>query len=107
MDEAVVLTEEVFEREVLDSDVPVIVDVWAPLCPPCEKIEPHLDAIASENAGRVRLAKLNVEDNLWFASRYGVLSVPTVMLFVDGVPRETLLGAQPRARFERAFAPHL
>jgi thioredoxin 1 len=101
------LTSETFEKEVIDSDVPVIVDVWAPHCPPCERIEPHLEAIAAENAGRVRLAKLNVEANLWFASRYGILSVPTVMLFVGGEPKETLLGAHPRARFERAFAPHL
>jgi len=101
------VTEATFDEEVLASDLPVIVDVWAPLCRPCEAIEPHLDAIAAEHAGRVRLVRLNVEENLGFATRYGILSVPTVMLFVDGEAKATVLGAQPRKRFERAFLPYL
>ena len=90
-----------FESEVLSSPVPVIVDFWAPWCKPCEKIEPHLRALAAESDGRVRLVRVNVDDEPGIASRFGVLSLPTVVLFVGGEPRATVYGAQPRSRYER------
>jgi thioredoxin len=99
------VTDETFAAEVLASQLPVIVDFWAPWCKPCDAIEPHLRAIAEERG--VRLVKLNIDESLATPSRYGVLSLPTVVLFTGGEPRETVLGAQPRARYEQAFAPHL
>jgi thioredoxin 1 len=100
-------TASTFEAEVLASPVPVIVDFWAPWCRPCEAIEPHLRDLADEWGDRVRLVRVNVDEEAGLSGRYGVLSLPTVILFVDGAPRATVHGAQPRGRFEREFAPHL
>ncbi len=96
-----------FESEVLASPVPVIVDFWAPWCKPCEAIAPHLRGLAEEWGERARLVRVNVDDEPGLSSRYGVLSLPTVILFAAGEPKATVYGAQPRARFEREFAPHL
>jgi len=96
-----------FEEEVLASPVPVVVDFWAPWCKPCEAIEPHLHALAQEWGERARLVRVNVDDEAGLASRYGVLSLPTVILFAGGEAKATVYGAQPRARFERDFSPHL
>ncbi|MEX0851377.1 MAG: thioredoxin domain-containing protein, partial [Gaiellaceae bacterium] len=95
------VTDETFAEEVLASPVPVIVDFWAPWCKPCEAIEPHLVGIAEEYEGRVRLVRMNVDENLAVPSRYGVLSLPTVMLFRDGKTRVTLFGAHSRSHYER------
>jgi thioredoxin 1 len=99
------VTDATFAVEVLAAPVPVLVDFWAPWCKPCEAIEPHLVAIAE--TGVVRLVRMNVDENLATPARLGVLSLPTVMLFADGEPRVTVLGAHPRARYEREFAPFL
>jgi thioredoxin 1 len=101
------VTDVTFAEEVLASPIPVIVDFWAPWCKPCEAIEPHLLAIAEENAERVRLVKLNIDESLAVPGRYGVLALPTVMLFAGGEPRATVRGAQARAQYERAFAEFL
>ena len=96
-----------FEAQVLESPVPVIVDFWAPWCRPCDAIEPHLVGLADEWGERVRLVRVNVDDEAGLSARYGVLSLPTVILFAEGDPKATVYGAQPRDRFERAFSPHL
>lgn len=96
-----------FADEVLASPVPVIVDFWAPWCRPCDAIEPHLVAIAEQHQGAVRLVKLNIDENLGVPGRYGVLALPTVVLFADGEPQARVHGAQPRTSFERAFAAWL
>jgi thioredoxin len=96
-----------FESEVLASPVPVIVDFWAPWCKPCDAIEPHLRALAEEWDGRVRLVRVNVDEEVSLSGRYGVLSLPTVILFGGGAPKATVHGAQPRARFEREFEPYV
>jgi thioredoxin 1 len=101
------VTDATFADEVLASPVPVIVDFWAPWCRPCEAIEPHLLAIAEEHAGSVRLVRLNVDESVAVAGRYGVLSLPTVVLFSEGETRATVYGAQPRRTYERAFADWL
>jgi thioredoxin 1 len=93
-----------FEEDVLGSPVPVIVDFWAPWCRPCDAIEPHLVGLADEWGERVRLVRVNVDEEAGLSARYGVLSLPTVILFADGEPKATVHGAQPRSRFERAFA---
>jgi thioredoxin 1 len=94
-----------FEGRVLESPVPVIVDFWAPWCKPCDAIEPHLRSLAEEWGDRVRLVRVDVDAEPGLSSRYGVLSLPTVVLFADGEPMATVHGAQPRPRFEREFAP--
>ena len=101
------VTDATFAKEVLASPVPVIVHFWAPWCKPCKAIEPHLRALADQWEVRVRLVRVNVDENLAVSGRYGVLSLPTVVLFAEGEPKATVYGAQPRARFEREFAPFL
>jgi thioredoxin len=96
-----------FEREVLTSPVPVIVDFWAPWCKPCEAIEPHLLELADAWGERVRLVRVNVDEEAGLSARYGVLSLPTVVLFAGGGLKATVYGAQPRSRFEREFTPYL
>jgi thioredoxin 1 len=101
------VTDASFDEDVLASTVPVIVEFGAPWCRPCRAIEPALGEIAAAAEGRVRLVKLDIDDNLRTPSRYGVLSVPTVILFAGGEPRETLVGPHGKSRYERAFAPYL
>jgi thioredoxin 1 len=99
------VTAETFGGEVLASSVPVVVDFWAPWCKPCEAVEPHLFALAEQWGDRARLIRVNVDAEPGIASRYGVLSLPTVILFADGEPKATVYGAQSRAHFEREFGP--
>ena len=101
------VTDATFADEVLASPLPVIVDFWAPWCKPCDAIEPHLRAIADEHEGRIRLVRMNVDENLGVPSRYGVLALPTVVLFSRGEPAVTIFGAHSRDHYERAFAPYL
>jgi thioredoxin 1 len=98
----VVTTDATFETEVLGSEIPVLVDFWAPWCGPCEAIEPALDELAERHAGSLVVARLNVDENIETPSRYGVLSLPTVILFAGGQPEETLIGARPRKDYEDA-----
>src|SRR5712692_11573771 len=83
-----------FESDVLNSDRPVVVDFWAEWCGPCKMIAPTLEEIASEHAGKLRIAKLNVDDNPQTAMRYNVMSIPTLMVFNDGEPVKRLVGAK-------------
>ena len=99
------VTDETFADEVLASPEPVIVDFWAPWCKPCDAIEPHLVSIAKEHG--IRLVKLNIDQSIATPSRYGVLSLPTVILFSRGEAQATVYGAQSREHYERAFAKAL
>jgi thioredoxin 1 len=96
-----------FEQEVLRSERPVVVDFWAPWCGPCRVIGPILEDMAAEHGDRVRFVALNVDENPVTQTRYGVLSIPTVIVFDGAEPRETVLGARPRRAYEAALEPWL
>ena len=98
------VTDATFAADVLESDVPVLVEFTAPWCRPCKAIEPFLLEIGSEHGARLRLAQLDIDANLGVPARYGVLSLPTVMVFVAGEPVEVVHGAQPRRRYADAVA---
>ncbi len=99
------VTDSAFEADVLQAAGPTIVDFWAPWCKPCEAIAPILEALAADHG--LGLVRLNIDEHLGVPSRYGVLSLPTVILFDAGEPRATVVGARPRSHFERAFADWL
>lgn len=85
-----------FQSDVLESDVPVVVDFWAEWCGPCKMIAPSLEEISEEMAGKVKVTKLNIDENPELAAQFGVRSIPTLMLFKNGEPASMQVGAKPK-----------
>ena len=98
-----------FDKEVLQSDVPVLVDFWAAWCGPCRAIAPHVDAVAQEYSGKAKVVKLNVDDAPEIAGRYGVQSIPTLIIFKGGqkVGEMVGVGANPRQAISAALGQHV
>ncbi len=95
------VTESTFEQEVLQSEKPVIVDFWAEWCGPCHAVSPVLDRIADERGQELKVVKVNIDEEQGLAQRYGIASIPTIMLFKGGEPAAAAIGAQPKAALER------
>ena len=102
-----VVSDATFAAEVERSPLPVLVDLWAPWCGPCRMVGPIVDQIAAELAGRVKVAKMNVDDNPATSSRFGVRSIPTLLVFKDGREVDRLVGAQPKAAIVGRLERHL
>ena len=101
------VTDTNFQAEVLEADQPVLVDFWAPWCGPCRVVAPVLEEIAAEQADKLRVVKLNVDDNQRTAAQFGVMSIPTMILFKNGQPAKTIVGAYPKRRLEAELEPAL
>ncbi len=97
------VTETSFDQEVLKSDKPVLVDFWAEWCGPCHAVSPVLDKIADERKDELKLVKVNIDEEQGLAQRYGVQSIPMMILFKSGEPAAAAIGAQPKGSLEKAL----
>ncbi len=95
------VTEQTFEQEVLKSDKPVLVDFWAEWCGPCHAVAPVLERIADERRDELKLVKVNIDEEQGLAEKFGIASIPTMILFRDGQPAAAAMGAQPKGALER------
>jgi len=100
---AINVTEATFEQEVLKSDTPVIVDFWAEWCGPCHAVSPVLEKIAEERGDKIKLVKVNIDEEQGLSIKYGVMSIPTMILFKAGEPAAAAVGAQPKSALERSL----
>lgn len=97
----VTFTDQNFDEEVLKSDTPVVVDFWAEWCAPCRIVSPTIDELGRDYAGKVKVGKLNVDDNQDTAMKFGVMSIPTILIFKAGEPVKTMTGAQAKENYKR------
>ena len=96
-------TDDSFQKEVLDSEVPVLVDFWAPWCGPCKMLAPTLEEISQENDGKIKIVKINVDDNQKMAAKFGIKSIPTMIIFNKGELKNQIVGSLPKQEIEKAI----
>jgi len=106
-EQVLAFTDANFDREVLQSDIPVLVDFWATWCAPCKAIAPLIDTIAEENAGKIKVGKVNVDENQSIPGKYGVRGIPTIILFKNGAVLEQIVGAVPKSQLDALVAKAL
>lgn len=97
------LTDETFEKDVLQSQNPVLVDFWAEWCQPCQMVGPVVEELAGEYDGKIKVGKLNVDENITIPGNYGVMSIPTLIVFKDGKPFKTMVGVQGKDTLKKAI----
>ena len=101
------VTDTNFQAEVIESDVPVLVDFWAPWCGPCRMVAPVVEEIAKEKGEQLKVVKMNIDENQNTAVQFNVMSIPTLMVFRNGEVAKTVIGAYPKARLEAELEPAL
>ena len=106
-EKVVVLDKDNFEQEVIRAETPVLIDFWASWCGPCRAVAPVIDQLAGEFSGKAKVAKVNVDEQSELASRYRIMSIPTVILFKDGQVVEKLIGARSKEEFSRLIEKNL
>ena len=107
MSNAPAITDATFEQEVIKSETPVLVDFWAEWCGPCKMMAPVLDQVSVEQASKLRIVKVDVDENSEYAGRLGIMSIPTLVLFKGGKPVERIVGFTPKEQLVRKLTPHL
>jgi thioredoxin 1 len=107
MSNTVAVTDSTYQAEVIDSEKPVLVDFWAPWCGPCRIVGPILEEIALEDADRLKIVKVNVDENQQYAGQLGVFNIPTMVLYKNGQPVEKLVGSLPKKNILERLSPHL
>jgi thioredoxin 1 len=101
------VTDTTFAQEVLTSDIPVLVDFWAPWCGPCRMVAPVVDDLSTDFEGQVKVVKLNTDENPEIASQYGIRSIPTLIVFKDGQPIDRVVGALPKSTLANTLEKYL
>jgi thioredoxin 1 len=107
MSNSQIVTDETFGEQVLKSNVPILVDFWAIWCGPCRMVAPIVDELAHEHEGKLKVMKLDVDENENTAMAYGVMSIPTLILFKNGKPVERIVGFRPKGDLAKKILPHL